>query len=128
RVNGQINWARDLTSYTGVSEDTNRVYVTDLHSAVWALDKQTGVPVWTQPEMRAHNLTLPVSFGDDALVLGGIDGHFHFLSKKDGSVIARGQLGSKPITAPPVVIGNMVLVLSTSGMLGAYLVTPVTGG
>ena len=128
RVNGQIDWARDLTSYTGVSTDSSRVYVTDLHSAVWALDKATGVPVWTQPEMRAHDLTKPVSFNDDALVLGGIDGHVHFLSKKDGSVIARGQIGSKPILAPPVVIGNEVLVLSTSGILAAFLVTPVTGG
>ena len=128
RVNGQIDWARDLTSYTGVSTDGNRVYVTDLHSAVWALDKATGVPVWTQPEMRAHDLTKPVSFNDDTLVLGGIDGHVHFLSKKDGSVIARGQIGSKPILAPPVVIGNEVLVLSTSGILAAFLVTPVTGG
>lgn len=128
RVNGQIDWARDLTSYTGVSTDGNRVYVTDLHSAVWALDKATGVPVWTQPEMRAHDLTKPVSFNDDTLVLGGIDGHVHFLSKKDGSVIARGQTGSKPILAPLVVIGNEVLVLSTSGILAAFLVTPVTGG
>jgi outer membrane protein assembly factor BamB len=111
-----------------VSTDGNRVYVTDLHSAVWALDKATGVPVWTQPEMRAHDLTKPVSFNDDTLVLGGIDGHVHFLSKKDGSVIARGQVGSKPILAPPVVIGNEVLVLSTSGILAAFLVTPVTGG
>lgn len=128
RVNGQIDWARDLTSYTGVSTDGGRAYVTDLHSAVWALDKATGVPVWTQPEMRAHDLTKPVSFNDDALVLGGIDGHIHFLSKKDGSVIARGQIGSKPILAPPVVIGNEVLVLTTSGILAAFLVTPVTGG
>lgn len=127
RINGQIEWARDLTSYTGVAADDGRVYVTDLHSAVWALDKANGVPVWTQPEMRAHNLTLPVSFGDDALVLGGIDGHFHFLSKKDGSVMARGQVGSKPILAPPLVIGNEVLIYSTSGILSAFLVTPVKG-
>lgn len=126
RANGQVEWARDLTSYTGVSMDSDDVYVTDLHSAVWALDRQSGVPVWTQPEMRAHNLTLPVPFGD-SLVLGGIDGHIHFLSKKDGSVMARAQLGSEPILAPPVVIGNEVLVLTTGGTVGAFLVTPSGG-
>ena len=129
RSNGQIEWARDLTSYTGVSVDDKYVYVTDLHSAVWALDKTSGVPVWTQPEMRAHDLTKPVAFGDDALVLGGIDGHFHFLSKKDGRVIARGQVGSKPILAPPVVIGDEVLIYSAAaGTLAAFQVKPVTGG
>lgn len=126
RANGQVEWARDLTSYTGVSLDGDDVYVTDLHSAVWALDRRSGVPVWTQPEMRAHNLTLPVPFGD-SLVLGGIDGHIHFLSKKDGSVMARTQLGSAPILAPPVVVGDEVLVLTTGGTIGAFRVTPSGG-
>jgi len=127
RSNGQIDWARDLTTYTGASVDDQHVYVTDLHSAVWALDKSSGVPVWTQPEMRAHNLTLPVPF-HDSVVVGGIDGHIHFLSKKDGSLMARTQLGSAPILAPPVVVGDVVLVLTTSGILGAFLAVPVTGG
>ncbi len=123
RSNGQIEWARDLTSYTGASTDGGHVYVTDLHSAVWCLDSSNGVPVWTQPEMRAHNLTLPVPFGD-SVVVGGIDGHIHFLSKKDGSVMARTELGSKPILAPPVVIGDVVYVVSTAGEVGAFLAVP----
>jgi outer membrane protein assembly factor BamB len=126
RANGQVEWARDLTSYTGVSLDGDDLYVTDLHSSVWALDRRSGVPVWTQPEMRAHNLTLPVPFGD-SLVLGGVDGHIHFLSKKDGSVMARTQLGSAPILAPPVVVGDEVLVLTTGGTIGAFRVTPSGG-
>jgi outer membrane protein assembly factor BamB len=127
RANGQVEWARDLTSYTGVTLDGDYLYVTDLHSAVWCLDRRTGVPVWTQPEMRAHALTLPVTFDASSLVLGGIDGHIHFLSTKDGTEMARGQLGSKPILAPPVVVGDEVLVLSTGGTVGAFQVTP-TGG
>ena len=126
RSNGQVEWARDLTSYTGVSADGNYLYVTDLHSAVWCLDRSNGVPVWTQPEMRAHNLTLPVPF-HDTVVAAGIDGHFHFLSKKDGSVVARGKLDSAPILAPPVVIGDSVLILSTDGEIGLFQVIPVSG-
>jgi outer membrane protein assembly factor BamB len=119
RSNGQVQWSRDLTSYTGVSSDGTHLYVTDLHSAVWALDKSNGVPVWTQPEMRAHNLTLPVPYRD-GLILGGVDGHIHFLSKQDGSVMARTSLSSAPIIAPPLVVGDTVLVLSTAGEVGAY--------
>ena len=126
RSNGQVEWSRDLTSYTGVSADGDYLYVTDLHSAVWALDRRNGVPVWTQPELRAHNLTLPVPF-KDTLVAGGIDGHFHFLSKRDGAEVARGKLSSSPILAPPVVIGDTLLVLSTSGDIGRYEVIPAGG-
>jgi outer membrane protein assembly factor BamB len=126
RSNGQIEWARDLTSYTGASTDGGHVYVTDLHSAVWCLDSLNGVPIWTQTEMRAHNLTLPVPILD-SVVAGGIDGHIHFMSKKDGTLMARAQLGSKPILAPPVVIGDVVYVVSTAGEVGAFLVTPIGG-
>jgi outer membrane protein assembly factor BamB len=126
RSNGQVEWARDLTSYTGASTDGAHVYVTDLHSAVWCLDSANGVPIWTQPEMRAHNLTLPVPF-HDSVVVAGIDGHIHFLSKKDGSLMARTSLGSKPILAPPLVIGDVVYVVSTDGDIGAFLVKPIGG-
>ena len=124
RNNGQILWSRDLSSYTGVSADADHLYVTDLHSAVWELEKSNGVPVWTQPVLRAHDLTRPVPFGD-GLVVGGIEGHFHFLSKQDGALVAREQIGSDPIQAAPLVVGNEVVVLSTGGTVGAYLVTPV---
>ncbi len=124
RVNGQSIWSRDLSSYTGASDDSEDVYVTDLHSAVWSLDKSNGVPVWTQPVLRAHDLTVPVPFGD-SLVLGDIQGYLHFLSKKDGSQMARKEVDSTPIQTPPVVVGDTVVVLSTGGELGAYRVTPV---
>lgn len=123
RANGQILWSRDLSSYTGVSTDGDHLYVTDLHSAVWELEKSNGVPIWTQPVLRAHDLTLPVPF-QDSLVVGGIEGDFHFLSKQDGTLMAREQLDSDPILTPPLVVGNEVVVMSTGGHLGAYRVTP----
>lgn len=117
--NGQVQWSRDLTSYTGVSSDGEHLYVTDLHSAVWSLDKSNGVPVWTQPAMRAHNLALPVPY-KDGLVMGGVDGHIHFISKQDGSEMGRTSLGSAPIIEPALVVGDTVLVVSTAGDVGAY--------
>lgn len=116
---GQILWARDMSSYTGVSEDAAHVYVTDVHSAVWALDKTNGVPVWTQPAMRARDLTVPVPFGS-TVVAGDLQGYLFFLSKKDGSIVARVSLGGDPILAPPIVVNDTLVVLSTNGDLAAY--------
>lgn len=121
---GQILWARDMSSYTGVSEDTAHVYVTDVHSAVWALDKTNGVPVWTQPAMRARDLTVPVPFGN-TVVAGDLDGYLFFLSKKDGSIVARTSLGGDPILAPPIVVNDTLVVLSTNGDLAAYKLVPL---
>jgi len=127
RSNGQVLWSRDLSSYTGVSTDGDHLYVTDLHSAVWELEQSNGVPLWTQPVLRAHDLTMPVPF-QDSVVVGGIEGDFHFLSKQDGSLMAREELDSDPIQTPPLVVGNEVVVMSTGGHIGAYLVTPVSKG
>jgi outer membrane protein assembly factor BamB len=121
---GQILWTRDLSSYTGVSVDATHVYVTDTHSAVWALDKTTGVPAWTQPAMRARDLTVPVPFGD-TVVAGDLDGYVFFLSKKDGSIVARVSLGGDPILTPPIVVNDTLVVLSTNGDLAAYKLAPL---
>ena len=124
RSNGQILWTRDVDSYTGISADDNDVYVSDLNGAVWALDKSNGAPAWTQPVLRARALTVPVPFGD-SVVVGDIQGYIHFLSKKDGSLMDREHLGGDPITAPPLVVGDVLIVQSNDGKVGAFTAKPV---
>ena len=124
RPNGQIFWTRDVDSYTGVSVDDKNVYVSDLNGTVWALDKLNGAPAWTQPVLHARALTVPRPFGD-SVVVGDIQGYVHFLSKQDGSLMARERLGSDPITAPPLVVGDVLVVQSNDGKVGAYTAKPV---
>lgn len=125
RDTGQILWSREMSSYNGVSEDDTHVYATDIHSAVWALDKTTGVPVWTQPAMRARDLTMPVPYLG-TVVVGDLKGYLHFLSKSDGSIVARTSLGSDPILAAPIVVDGLLVVLTTGGDLAAYKVVPIS--
>ena len=124
RSNGQIFWSRDLDSYTGVSTDDSNLYASDLDGAVWALDKANGSPLWTQPVLHARAPTVPVPFGD-SVVVGDIQGYIHFISKKDGSLMARERLGSDPITAPPLVVGDVLVVQSNDGKVGAFTARPV---
>ena len=123
RYTGQVKWSRDLASATGASTDGNYVYVTDNHDAVWALEKSNGVPIWNQPVLRARDLTVPVPFGG-AVAVGDLTGYVHFISKKDGSIMARERVGSDPITAAPLVVGDKLVVQTTGGDIGAYVVTP----
>ena len=58
------------------------------------------------------------------MVVGDLKGYIHFLSKTDGSVVARVSLGSDAILAPPIVTGLLV-VLTTSGDLAAYKILPL---
>lgn len=124
RISGQIVWAREMSSYTGVALDADRVYVSDVHGAVWALDRHTGVAVWTQPVLRAHNLTVPVVF-HDSVVAAGVQGYVHFFSKQDGSLQARVQPDSSPVLSPPLVVGDKLVVVSSGGEIAAYTAKPL---
>jgi outer membrane protein assembly factor BamB len=124
RISGQVVWSREMSSYTGVALDDANVYVTDVHGAVWALDRHTGVAVWTQPVLRAHNLTAPVVF-QNSVVAAGITGDIHFFSKTDGSLQAREHLDSSPVLTPPLVVGDKLLVVSSDGHIAAYTTKPI---
>ena len=120
---GQIQWARSMSSYTGVSVNGDNVYVSDMHGDIWDLKKSSGVPRWSQPALRARDVTLPVPYGN-TVVVGDLKGYLHFLSDKDGSFVARMQLDSDPIQAPPIVAGGLLVALSTGGELAAYRIVP----
>lgn len=123
RSNGQISWTRDVESYTGVSADDDNLYVSDVNGTVSALDKSNGTPVWTQPALHARVPTVPTPFGD-SVVTGDVQGYVHFFSKKDGSLMARERVGSDPITAPPLVVGDVLVVQSNDGKIGAFTAKP----
>ncbi|HEX5339453.1 MAG TPA: outer membrane protein assembly factor BamB [Gammaproteobacteria bacterium] len=116
---GQMQWSREMSSYTGVSTDAEHAYVSDVHGGVWALDKANGVPSWTQPALRARDVTLPVPYMG-AVVVGDLDGYLHFMSASDGSFVARVSLDGDAIQAPPIVAGGLLVALSTGGELAAY--------
>ena len=122
RNNGRIGWARDIASITGVSSDDNLVYVTDRDDSVWALQKATGVTEWRQDKLFYRELSTPVTL-DNIVLVGDYRGYLHALAKDDGRLVARANLGKKPIqtsTSPSAVISYVV---DTSGRLAAYSVS-----
>lgn len=127
RDGGQVLWSREMSSYTGVSVDSRHVYVSDVHSEVWALDRTSGAPLWTQPAMRARDLTLPVPYRG-TVATGDLEGYVHFLSQDDGRIVARVRAGSDPILAPPLAVNGLLVVLTTGGDLAVYRAAPLTGG
>jgi outer membrane protein assembly factor BamB len=117
--NGQIFWSRQMSSYTGVSIDDEHAYVSDTHGGVWSLKLDNGVPTWTQPALRARDVTLPVPY-QGTVVVGDLEGYLHFMSAADGSFVARVSMDSDAIQAPPIVAGGLLVALSTGGELAAY--------
>ena len=121
---GQFLWARDFSTYTGVTVDSKAVYSSDERSYVWALDRYSGATLWKQDKLQSRNLTRPVLFGDYLLV-GDMQGYLHVLSRFDGRFIARVSVGDDEllddgILVAPVVTDDTIFVSTKNGMLYSY--------
>ena len=124
---GLFLWARDFSSYTGVTVDSKSLYSSDERSHIWAIDRFNGATLWKQEKLQARNVTRPVLFGD-YLIVGDADGYLHVMSKFDGRFVARVSVGGHDerflsengILVPPVVTNDTILVTTRDGMLYSY--------
>jgi outer membrane protein assembly factor BamB len=116
---GRPIWAHDSggTGRVGVAPD--RVLVTDPDGVVWALDKNSGSALWSQPAMIRRNLTAPAIQGDYAVV-GDFEGYLHWLELDTGELAARVRTGRDPLRAVPVVADGILIAEDTDGGLNAY--------
>lgn len=120
---GRPLWQRDLSSSAGLSADGGAVFVTDSDSQVWSLDRVNGGPLWTQSDLRARMLTAPAAAGA-YVVVGDLDGLVHVLDRESGAVVGRRSIDGSPLVAPPLVVGDLVLVQSAGGRLVAFRIVP----
>lgn len=140
---GRILWVRDISSYTGMVVDSNKIYITDADGRLWALDRFNGATIWKQESLLRRSLSRP-AFQGRYLVVGDFNGYLHWLARDDGHLVARTQLGhsvfdefdaeedsvaddrlfskSRNILVPPVVRGDRVVAMTRAGLLSAYQV------
>lgn len=109
---GTSLWARDLSSYAGLTADPRNLYVTDDKNAVVAMDKSSGASLWKQDKLAGRAVTAPASVGR-YVVVGDFQGYVHFLSRDDGSFAARLATDGSPILAPPVAVDLTTFIVQT---------------
>lgn len=115
---GRVLWTREMSSNTGIAIDDKYMYVSDAKSHIWAFDRTNGRGLWKQDKLYARKTSAPASVGN-YVVVGDLDGYLHWMSRDDGSFVARVRADSSAIVAQPVVVGNTIYVLSQSGKLAA---------
>jgi len=118
RSNGELLWARDTSSNSGLAMDERNVYVTDDKDAVTAYDKTSGRAVWRQDKLAHREVTAPLALGAWVVVADG-EGYVHVLSAEDGSFVARARVDSAVRTAP-VDIGPGFAVQTDKGSVVAF--------
>lgn len=115
---GKQLWTHKLSSYTGMTADSDAVYVSDAKSYVWSFGSNSGLVNWRQTDLAARNVSGPADIGN-YIVVGDAEGYVHWLDKRDGHFAARDYLGGA-ILAKPLTDGRTLYVLAANGKLAAY--------
>jgi outer membrane protein assembly factor BamB len=118
RSSGNVLWRRELSSNTGLTNDSRKLYVTDDKGQVWALDPRNGATFWKQDALRLRWLTAPAVFGG-YIAVGDDEGYLHLLSPDDGALVGRVKIDGDGIAARPVADGETLFVYGNSGVLAA---------
>lgn len=116
---GQVLWAREISSYEGVSVDWNNVYTVRDNGEILSLSRRDGTEQWRDASLLRREPTLPVAF-DTTVVVGDLAGYLHFFSNVDGEPVARVKLGGVAISSAPVVMGQRLYVQTDAGLLGSF--------
>lgn len=115
---GQIWWSRDLSSYRGLTLDEDNLYVSSTEGDVISAQRRTGAEGWRQSALAYRGLSAPAVLGRYVAV-GDFEGYVHFLDKSNGEIVARVKAGGARISAPPVVAGDMFILIDDDGRLSA---------
>ncbi len=112
--NGNLIWARDLSSSVGLTIDARHLYVTDDRGSVHALDMASGASIWKQDKLSLRRVTAPVA-RRGLVAVADVQGVVHFLSREDGSFVARLTTDGSPVVAPLQLLGGNFLMQTSKG-------------
>ena len=114
-VNGGVRWAREFSAEVGPGIDPRYVFGADERGNVLALSRESGGSLWRNTSLAWRGLSSPVSFGR-AVVVGDREGYLHFLSREEGALLARVEVGAA-VRSAPVATGESLLVQTVDGKL-----------
>jgi outer membrane protein assembly factor BamB len=119
-IKGTSNWGRDVSSIAGLANDREGLYIADDKSALLAFELTGGASLWKQDKLYGRYVSGPVVTGRYVAV-GDFQGYVHFVSRDDGSFVARIATDGSPIVAQPQVLNNGILVQTLKG--GVFAIT-----
>lgn len=96
RRSGKVVWNRDISSYSGMSAEDAKIFVSHTLGAVYSLDYETGKTFWRQGALANRRLTAPLPMGN-VITVGDLEGYLHFLTRDEGKFAARLKLDSNPV-------------------------------
>ena len=118
---GSARWTKDLSSEVGVSVDERFVFASDDKGTLTAFNRDGGASAWKNDKLSYRRLSTPLSYGRFVAV-GDYQGYIHFLSREDGSFLARMATDGSAMTSTPLVAGTNLIFQTQNGTVTAVAV------
>jgi outer membrane assembly lipoprotein YfgL len=117
---GSLLWSRPADGSQGLDGDERLVFGVESDGRVIAWQRADGERTWTSDELRYRGLTAPHVVGR-SIAIGDATGFVHLLSRQDGSLINRLSTDGSAIVAPPVLVGDTLVVVTRKGNIFGFL-------
>ena len=88
------------------------------HGAVHALDRNSGSSMWKQDKLLNRAVSGAAVQGS-VVAVADAEGIVHFLSREDGSFVARKKIDCSPVRTPVRTLGSAFLVQTSGGSVSA---------
>ena len=111
---GRTLWTKPASGASAIAGDASAVFGAESDGKVIAWRRSDGEKLWTSEKLRFRGLSAPV-FAGRALALGDFEGWVHFLSPKDGALLARVASDGSPISLAPVWVEDTLVVVTQRG-------------
>lgn len=117
---GATLWSHKASGAEGISGDAERVYGAESDGRVIAWKRDDGQRAWTTDRLLHRGLGTPLVLGR-SVVVGDRFGFVHLLSREDGALLDRLSTDGSGIAAPPVAIGNTLVIVTRNGGVFGYV-------
>lgn len=122
-ASGRRMWQQDISSYSGVGQGFNNVYVADEDGSLNAFHRNGQGLRWQQDALGYRKLSRPTPVSSYVAVVD-FEGYLHLVSQVDGSFVGRDHIGGDGARADMLSDGNVLYVFTNDGDLAAYEITP----
>ena len=118
---GKLEWSKQAVGVEGLQGDDRSLFGTESDGKVIAWNNANGERLWVTEQLLNRSLSAPAVM-DKAVAVGDSTGLVHFLSKADGSSLNRLPTDGSALAAPPVVVGNTLVVVTRNGGVFGFVV------
>ena len=116
---GQLMWTRAAAGDMGVSGNDKLLVSSLSNGVVQAWNRTNGERQWETERLKYRALSAPL-VTPRGVIIADNGGFVYVLSLADGALLNRVKLNGEALAAPPVLVGNLVLLVTKEGRVSGY--------